>query len=190
MKLTVNFVAIITLLAITWSGCAVVTRGSEIPDISEKVNFLANPGFETGLDEWTVHVGEAQTIDTDSETVFSGQNSVVLHSPDGARRIVITQRVVVQEGATYELKAMRKNEDVEPTDSAYVRIRFYKERWGSAVASLDLFIRGDAVSTQDWTEITHLIEIPEDIVTISVDPALEGIGTVWWDDIQLYKVDS
>ncbi|MDA0771225.1 MAG: hypothetical protein O2821_13550, partial [Chloroflexi bacterium] len=153
-------------------------------------NYVLNPGFEDEGDNWERTSNGGRSIDDD--TSHSGENSLRMVASGRWPRLV-TQEVLVSEGATYDASAWVKTEDLD-SNGAWVELMWLnatglpEEPPSGSLLRSDIL--GPLTGTNDWTELTSAgLTAPAGAVVVRINlwmaPESHGSGKAWFDDIAL-----
>ncbi len=141
---------------------------------------LANPGFEDGLNGWSIVHPDFTTVDT--EVAHSGDASLRLSDETGASNAYVAQAVQELEGgATYTLRAWYRGEGLGERTSAAMKIEGYTAEGANPLGK---YVRERLTDTAgDWQPIVLEVEFPPEVNRASLLLRLFGPGTAWFDDV-------
>lgn len=163
--------------------------------LQSRRNLVRNASFESGQDLPEAWPGGAEG-DRPAGTVMRldaggrfGKRCVRLHIPHGARLAWTgwRQNVPVQPGKTYLLGAWLKTKDIR---NGSVQLHaHYRNAAGELCRSKQMTGAGPALTgTNDWTLLSGLFEMPEDIAYFQLHLTMLASGTVWHDGVVLVEV--
>jgi alpha-N-arabinofuranosidase len=149
---------------------------------------LKNPGFETRLDGWSLHVSGAQpTVEADSQIVHEGKQSLRISAAE-ASDTALGQEVRLPPGRCYRLSGWVRTRQLDPR-GAPVHGTFQVQRFGGkGILASGANHQGDT----DWTRVEVPFEVPADgqaRIAVFFVGFGKGTGTVWFDDLKLEAVD-
>lgn len=167
---------------------------------NSKDNMLKNGSFEdaesnnewtndNGPTDWSLWIPSGSPeLSIDEETYDDGDQSIRIQA-DETSRADISQDVSVEPGTTYELSYSVKTDDVEASwGGIRVRIQYF-DAVGDSVKDNDA--TEDITGTNDWSEESMNLSIPNDVDSIKVELFFEtATGKAWFDDITLTELDS
>jgi alpha-N-arabinofuranosidase len=149
---------------------------------------LRNPGFEAGLDGWSVHVyGAPSRVEADREVVREGRQSLRIAAAEPSDT-ALGQEVALKPGQWYRLTGWVRTRGLDPR-GAPVHGTFQIQRpGGHGILALGANQRGDT----DWTEVAMRFQAPGDgrvRVAVFFVGFGKGTGTAWFDGLRLEEVD-
>ncbi|MFE5319205.1 DNRLRE domain-containing protein [Paenibacillus sp. NPDC056579] len=153
-------------------------------------NLLVNGSFESvtgGLpSSWSRWVASGTPQYVIDEAVFKDGGKSIRIQADATARNSLTQSVGVEPGASYQLSAWVKMDNIVSTDRGVViRYQFYNS--SNQKIGTDSFA-GARKGTQNWEQITQKVTVPEGAVRMLFELFLwNATGTVWFDDAKLSK---
>ncbi len=169
-----------------------------------KSNLLINPGFEKGADNkvssWTASIAgsafwggsrEKNIFSRDDLTSHNGGFSVSINNRDLNKGQLLSWRQSLStfpEGEKLRLSGYIKTRDVSSDGAAALVLRGLKglkEETLFATTSMSY----DLTGTKDWTKVQIQGIVGGDTEELQVLCQLEGVGTVWCDDLELMVVN-
>lgn len=150
---------------------------------------ILNAGFESGQTDWSIHIyGAKSTVDTDSEVVHGGKNSLKISSTQPSDT-ALGQEIVVRPGRWHRFRGWVKTRSLEPKGSPVYGTYQIQSAGGSRTIASGTNHQGDT----DWTEVSIDFEAPES-GKIRIAPFFvgfgKGTGTAWFDDLSVEELDS
>lgn len=158
-------------------------------------NLAKNPSFESGDDQPDAWPGGAEgqrpagvTMGFDQPGLF-GRRCARISIPHDAKPAWTgwRQDVPVKPGKTYLLGAWLKTEDIR--DGSVQLHVHYRNATGELCKSPQMGGAGPALSgTNDWTLLSGIFTMPEDIATFQLHLTMLATGTLWHDGVVLTEV--
>jgi alpha-N-arabinofuranosidase len=171
-------------LAAAQVGAPAKERGTESPRIQ-----LANAGFESQTDGWSINVyGARPKIESDTKIVHQGQRSVRISSTEPSDT-ALGQELMLRAGRWYRFRGWVRTEKLV-AQSAPVFGTFQIQMPGGAGV---IATGANHEGTTDWTEVTIEFEAPPGGKTRFVAFFVgfgKGTGTAWFDELTVEEVDT
>ncbi len=153
-------------------------------------NLVQNPSFEE-LQEgkpisWSA---PAPVYSSDDTAARTGEHSLKFVNDDPENYVLCGQRIDLQPGRIYEVKAWVKTEGVEGADSGATVCLEWSDAEGKYLGGS--YPPGKKGDTPEWTEVGGISRrIPEEATSCSVTCYVrKGMtGTAWWDDVSVRRV--
>jgi len=147
-------------------------------------NMVANPGFESRLDQWTAWGTQAAFIALDSTTAHSGKNSARI----GAGHNALYFRTPMQAGEAYEIRFFYRLGG--PNPSGQVDLSFFANGGirRSAGFTLLRILPAKVKSSSGWTEMKQVFMPSDATVSSQIAFSADGQSTLWLDDVSLRVV--
>jgi alpha-N-arabinofuranosidase len=149
---------------------------------------LHNPGFESGLDGWSVHVyGARPAIEFDSEVVHEGKQSLRI-SGTKPSDTGLGQEIMLKAGRWYRFTGWVRTRGLDPHGAPVYGTFQIQQPAGKGVIAGGANHGGDT----DWTETAIYFKAPPGGRT-RVAPFFvgfgKGTGTAWFDDFKIEEID-
>jgi alpha-N-arabinofuranosidase len=149
---------------------------------------LANPGFESKLDGWSVHVyGAEPKIGPDAEVFHEGKQSLRISATE-LSDTALGQEVTLRPGRCYRLTGWVRTRKLDPYGAPVFGTFQVQNPGGRGVIATGTNHQGDT----DWTRVTLFFEAPADgkaRIAVFFVGFGKGTGTAWFDDLRLEEVD-
>jgi hypothetical protein len=154
-------------------------------------NLVENPGFEQLTDDGRPAQWSASqpVYSIAGEPVRSGAHSLQYANDDPGRYQLCEQRIDLEPGRRYEVRAWVCTEDVQGEDSGATICLEWSDAAGEYLGGY--YPRGEKGDTTEWTEVGGTSgRIPKDATNIRVICYVrkEMTGTAWWDDVSVRPV--
>ncbi len=153
-------------------------------------NLVKNPGFEEvqggKLTSWAA---AAPVYSADDTTARGGERSLKFVNDDPGNYVLCGQRIDLEPGRLYEVKAWVKTEGVEGADSGATVCVEWSDGEGKYLGGH--YPPGKKGDTPEWTQVRGISpRIPEEAASCSVTCYVrKGMtGTAWWDDVSVRRV--
>ncbi|MGI6082628.1 MAG: carbohydrate binding domain-containing protein [Limnochordia bacterium] len=155
-----------------------------------ETNLIVNPGFEDGLEGWSRGFGSAGVIhDLDASVYRSGSTSLRLSSTDPTHRGCMYQDIRdFEPGHKYKMQWRRRTEAVSVPGpwGAFVRISVFDQ---DGLIGNSHYVGRQEEGTRNWETVEYIFQVPIDAIRIRVELFLDrATGTVWWDDLALWRL--
>ncbi len=170
---------------------AILTVGHAQPwDVGTGPNLVQNPSFEEVQEGrplgWS---GAAAIYSSDDATARTGRRSLKYVNDDPATYRLCSQRIELQPGRLYEVKAWVKTQSITGDDSGATVCIEWQDAEGKYLGGY--YPRGKKGDTPEWAEIGGTsMRVPEGAASASVTCYVrKGMtGTAWWDDVSVRRV--
>lgn len=150
-------------------------------------NLVNDSSFEqvqNGLPaEWS---GPAEVYSSDASVAHSGQRSLKFVNHDPGNYALCSQRISLQPGRVYEVRAWVKTQGIVGEDSGATVCIEWSDAQGKYLGGC--YPDGRKGDTPEWTEVTGLTPpIPAEAASFSVTCYVRRgmTGTAWWDDVSV-----
>ncbi len=159
--------------------------------LNSERNLVQNPSFEQGdalPDNWSGGAEGEKPAGTEMAAVdggLFGERCVRMHIPAASTRSWTgwRQDVPVEAGKQYLFAAWLKTEDIAPNVQLHAHFRNAE---GELCETQKHTGAGPAIGgTKDWTMISGLFTMPDDIATFQLHLTMNATGTVWHDGVLL-----
>lgn len=158
-------------------------------------NLIKNPGFEEQINKtpayWFLFVKpqEGSFGEIDNTTFHSGENSALLNNTINYSREPMnnwSQRIFLKSNNNQNLclEGWIKSQDVS---RSYILLQFWKQTPAQLLESKTTEIIS---GTNEWEKVSLEIPITKGTDFIMLRCVIEGVGSVWFDDISLYYCDE
>jgi alpha-N-arabinofuranosidase len=151
-------------------------------------NALRNPGFEAGLDGWSVHVyGAPSRVEADRQVVREGRQSLRIAATEPSDT-ALGQEITLQPGQWYRLSGWVRTRGLDPRGAPVHGTFQIQKPGGHGILASGTNQGGDT----DWTEVTIRFQAPGDgrvRIAVFFVGFGKGTGTAWFDGLRLEAVD-
>jgi alpha-N-arabinofuranosidase len=172
--------SILTLLLITRLA---VADASDSP-----TSIINNPGFEAGLQGWSVHVyGSQPKIELDKQQRHAGRQSLRISASDPSDT-ALGQEVVLRPGRWYRFTGWVRTRALDPHGSKVFGTCQIQHPGGKGLIAGGANHGGDT----DWAEVTIFFQAPADgkaRIAVFFTGFGKGTGSAWFADLRLEEVD-
>jgi alpha-N-arabinofuranosidase len=149
---------------------------------------LANPGFESKLDGWSVHVyGAEPKIEADTEVFHEGKQSLRISSTE-LSDTALGQEVALRPRRCYRLTGWVRTRKLDPHGAPVFGTFQVQRPGGRGVLATGTNHQGGT----DWTRVRLFFEAPADgkaRIAVFFVGFGKGTGTAWFDGLRLEEVD-
>jgi alpha-L-arabinofuranosidase len=150
---------------------------------------LKNPGFEAGLDGWSLTVyGARPKVEADAKVVHEGKQAIRI-SAGLPSDVALGQEVQLAPGRCYRLAGWVRTAKLDPHGAPVYGTFQVQRRGGAGVLASGANQQGDT----DWKRIEVCFEAPPDgcarIAVFFVGYG-KGTGTAWFDGLTLEPLDQ
>jgi alpha-N-arabinofuranosidase len=149
---------------------------------------LTNPGFESKLDGWSVHVyGAEPKIGPDAEVFHEGKQSLRISSTE-LSDTALGQEIALRPGRCYRFTGWVRTRKLDPHGAPVFGTFQVQQPGGRGVIATGNNHQGDT----DWTRVSLFFEAPADgkaRIAVFFVGFGKGTGTAWFDDLRLEEED-
>jgi alpha-N-arabinofuranosidase len=149
---------------------------------------LKNPGFEAGLDGWSLHAYGAKPVaEKDAEVVHGGKHSLRVSASEPSDT-ALGQEVRLTPGRLYRLSGWVRTRGLDPHGAPVYGTFQVQHPGGRGTIAAGANHGGDT----DWTQVAVTFEAPPGGLTrvfVFFVGFGRGTGTAWFDDLELAEVD-
>jgi alpha-N-arabinofuranosidase len=176
--------------ALVGALAALVGAGAPLPAGPRSVPAarLTNPGFEAGLQGWSVHrYGAPSRVEVDAGLKHEGKQALRV-SASMPSDTALGQEVMLEPGQCYRFSGWVRTRKLDPGGAPVYGTFQIQHPGGRGVIAGGASHGGDT----DWTEVViHFVAPPGGRTRIAVFFVGygRGTGTAWFDDLQLRRVD-
>ena len=153
-------------------------------------NLVQNPGFEEVQDGRPVGWNTlAAVYNSDETTARTGARSLKYVNDDPERYLLCNQRIDLQPGKLYEVKAWVRTQGIAGEDSGATVCIEWHDADGKWMGGS--YFSGRKGDTAEWTEVGGIsTRVPEGAAggTVSCYVRRGMTGTAWWDDVSVRRV--
>lgn len=166
---------VVSLALLLVFGAYFISFGSE--------NLVRNPGFDNGLESWSLSHPEYMTHDP--EVGRSAKGSLKVDTGPKNRSTIATQNYwEIERGATYEMSVWVKGLKSNNTRVG-IKIEYYN---GSGRNTLGYNEIDYTRRSEDWIQIKTTLTADLDTVRVALLLRFFSDGPVWFDNVSLIKV--
>jgi len=168
-----TFIALGLSLCVGFNTLQAEAKPLEIP--------VVNPGFENGMDNWSLWAKYAGQASVEEGTAHSGNHALLIDGRIKATNPLATQTVTVQGNATYRLSVWARVAPGSPSVTAGVKIEGYTAE-GKNIDQLNESMK---LNDDQWHLITAQLPLSADTVRANLLLRVYGKGAVLFDDVAL-----
>jgi len=169
---------------------ALLVLGFAVHVWAQEVQLLANPGFEDGLDGWSLWPGESgSTMNHDTEVVSAGAGSLRIDAVSPTdRAFVNTSTAGFETEVIYRISVAIRTTPGVP-DSAVGFLINYRGGEGGGILSRAYPMGLEKTPEGEWTRWSGLFYCTPEITQWQFLLRLEyAVGSVWFDDIRFERL--
>ena len=148
-----------------------------------------NPGFEAGLDDWSVHVyGAKPTVALDRAVFHEGRQALRI-SAASPSDTAAGQDIRLKPRQLYRFSGWVRTERLDPHGAPVFGTFQIQQPGGRGIIASGTNHRGDT----DWTEVVMYFAAPPNgqaRIAVFFVGFGQGTGTAWFDDLKLEEVDA
>jgi alpha-N-arabinofuranosidase len=149
---------------------------------------IANAGFESRTEGWSVHIYGAQSkIEADASIVHEGKQSLRMSSTEPSD-IALGQELMLRAGHWYRFRGWVRTRGLVRQSASVCGTFQIQMPGGTGIIASGANHQGDT----DWTEVALDFEAPpggQARVAVFLTGFGKGTGTAWFDDLKLEEID-
>jgi alpha-N-arabinofuranosidase len=180
--LTVGF-----LVALAFAVTVPADEGGK-PAPFKDTGALKNPGFESALEDWSIHVyGAPAQVESDAQVFHGGKQSLRVSAAEPSDA-ALGQEVALKPGRCYRFSGWVRTRGLDPHGAPVCGTFQIQQPGGAGIIASGTNHRGDT----DWAEVPIFFQAPPSgqvRVSVFFVGFGKGTGTAWFDDLRLEEVD-
>jgi len=151
--------------------------------------YLPNPGFERGKQNWNIYPPDTTSVFAIDERVKHSGNAAgrIDGKSPTSRMFIISKFIEVKPSTGYKVGVWYRLGEGISSDAVRVRVNFRKE--GSVFASSRWFSHVDK-QDGEWRHLTATVKVPDVAQTAEILLGLcYAVGSVWFDDVEVEPIE-